>query len=69
MDTCVGDRISVLEVPVVREFVDVFPEELPDVPPERQVKFRIDRVPCVALIAKAPYCLAPPEMQKFSSQL
>ncbi|KAL7584811.1 hypothetical protein Lser_V15G42897 [Lactuca serriola] len=44
VDTCFGDRISVLEVPVVREFVDVFPEELPDVPPERvgKVAYRLD---------------------------
>ena len=57
------------EVPIVREFPDVFPEELPGVPPERQVEFRIDLVPGAALLAKAPYWLAPPEMQELSMQL
>ena len=56
------DQPSVSEVPVVREFADVFPEELPGVPPERQVEFRIDLVPVTAPIAKASYRLAPPEM-------
>ena len=57
-----GDQVSVSEVPFVREFADVFPEELPGVPPERQVEFRIDLVPGAALIAKALYRLAPPKM-------
>ena len=50
------------EVPIVCEFLDVFPQELSGVPPERQVEFRIDLVPGAAPIAKAPYRLAPPEM-------
>ena len=60
---------SIDEVPIVCEFPDVFPEELPGVPPERQVEFRIDLVPGAAPIAKAPYRLAPPEMQELSLQL
>ena len=60
---------SVDEVPIVREFPDVFPEDLPGVPPERQVEFGIELVPGAAPIAKAPYRLAPPEMQELSSQL
>ena len=67
VDTRVREQLSVLEVPVVREFADVFLEELPGVPPERQVEFRIDLVPGAAPIAKAPYQLAPPEMQELSS--
>ena len=47
----------------------MFPEELPGIPPERQVEFRIDLVPGAAPIAKAPYRLAPPEMQDLSMQL
>ena len=54
---------------MVREFADVFPEELPGVPPQRQVEFKIDLVPGAAPIAKASYRLAPPEMQELSSQL
>ena len=60
---------SVDEVPMVREFPDVFPEDLSGVPPERQVEFGIELVPGAAPITKAPYRLAPPEMLELSSQL
>ena len=53
----------------MREYLDVFSEDLPRVPPERHVEFRIDLVPGAALIAKTPYRLAPPEMQELSAQL
>ena len=69
MDTREVGRAKVGDVPVIRDFEDVFPEKLPRVPPERQVEFRIDLVPGVAPIAKAPYRLAPLEMQEFSTQL
>ncbi|GJY93049.1 putative reverse transcriptase domain-containing protein [Tanacetum coccineum] len=60
---------SVEDVPIVNEFLDVFPEELSGIPPERQVKFRIDLIPGVTPIAKAPYRLAPSEMKDLISQL
>ena len=71
MDTRVSVKrsISIFNVPVVSNFPDVFPEELPGVPPNRQVEFQLDLVSGVAPIAKALYCLAPPEMQELSSQL
>ena len=62
-------QVSVSEVPVVWDFADVFQEELPGVPHERQVEFRFDLVPGTASIAKASYLLASPEMQELSSQL
>ncbi|KAJ0581106.1 putative nucleotidyltransferase, Ribonuclease H [Helianthus annuus] len=46
-----------------------FPEDLPGLPPQRQVEFRIDLVPGAAPVAKAPYRLAPSEMQELSTQL
>ncbi|KAJ9563166.1 hypothetical protein OSB04_008326 [Centaurea solstitialis] len=60
---------AVADVPVVSEYPDVFPDDLPGIPPERQVEFRIDLVPGAAPVAKAPYRLAPPEMQELSKQL
>ncbi|KAI3768717.1 hypothetical protein L2E82_19547 [Cichorium intybus] len=48
---------------VVRDFPNVFPEDQPGVPPERQVEFKIDLTPGAAPIAKAPYRLAPPEIR------
>ncbi|KAJ9558259.1 LOW QUALITY PROTEIN: hypothetical protein OSB04_012873 [Centaurea solstitialis] len=60
---------TVDDVPVVCEFPDVFPEDLPGIPPERQVEFRIDLIPGAAPVAKTPYRLAAPEMQELSNQL
>uniref|UniRef100_A0A251VQQ9 RNA-directed DNA polymerase n=1 Tax=Helianthus annuus TaxID=4232 RepID=A0A251VQQ9_HELAN len=60
---------SISDVPVVRDFPDVFPEDLPGPPPARSVDFRIDLVPGATPVAKSPYRLAPSEMQELSSQL
>ena len=49
-------------IPIVIDFPDIFPEELPGLPPQRQVEFRIDLVPGATPIAKSPYRLAPAEM-------
>ncbi|GJU76107.1 putative nucleotidyltransferase, ribonuclease H [Tanacetum coccineum] len=57
------------DVPVIQDFPKVFPEELPGLPPPRQVEFRIDLIPCVAHVARAPYRLAPSEMKELSKQL
>nr|GFA60896.1 reverse transcriptase domain-containing protein [Tanacetum cinerariifolium] len=57
------------DVPVVREFLEVFPEDLPGIPPTRQVEFRIDLVPGAAPVARAPYRLAPSEMKELADQL
>ncbi|GJR37571.1 putative reverse transcriptase domain-containing protein [Tanacetum coccineum] len=57
------------DVPIVREFPEVFPEDLPGLPPARQVEFQIDLVPGAAPVARAPYRLAPSEMQELSTQL
>ncbi|GJU37264.1 putative reverse transcriptase domain-containing protein [Tanacetum coccineum] len=49
--------------------VQDFPEDLPGLPHMRQVEFQIDLVPGVAPVARAPYRLAPSELQKLSTQL
>ncbi|GJZ27715.1 putative reverse transcriptase domain-containing protein [Tanacetum coccineum] len=54
---------------VVKEFPDVFPEDLPCIPPIRQVEFQIDLIPGATPVARTPYRLAPSEMQKLSNQL
>ena len=59
----------VKDVPIVCEYPDVFPDDLPGLPPDRQVEFRIDLVPGAAPIAKSPYRLAPTEMKEMMSQL
>ncbi|GJY60338.1 putative reverse transcriptase domain-containing protein [Tanacetum coccineum] len=57
------------DIPVVREFPEVFPEDLLGLPPVRQVKFQIDLIPGAAPVARAPYRLTPSEMQELSNQL
>ncbi|GJW39162.1 putative reverse transcriptase domain-containing protein, partial [Tanacetum coccineum] len=57
------------DAPIVREFPEVFLEDLPGLPPARQVEFQIDLVPGDAPVARAPYRLAPAELQELSTQL
>ncbi|GJY69609.1 reverse transcriptase domain-containing protein [Tanacetum coccineum] len=57
------------DVPTVWNFSEVFPEDLPGLPPTRQVEFQIDLVPGAAPVARAPYRLAPTELQELSTQL
>ncbi|GJS30882.1 putative reverse transcriptase domain-containing protein [Tanacetum coccineum] len=57
------------DVPFVRDFPEVSPEDLPGIPPARQVEFQIDLVPGVAPVARAPYRLAPSEMKELAEQL
>ena len=55
------------DIPVVKDFPEVFPEDFPGLPPTRQVEFRIDLVPGATPVARAPYRLAPSEMQELSN--
>ncbi|GJZ44252.1 putative reverse transcriptase domain-containing protein [Tanacetum coccineum] len=57
------------DVPTVRDFPEVFPEDLPGLPPARPVEFQIDLISGAALVARAPYRLAPSEMKELSKQL
>ncbi|GJU98207.1 putative reverse transcriptase domain-containing protein [Tanacetum coccineum] len=63
------EKKSAKDVPVVNEFLDVFPEDLPGIPPERQVEFQIDLIPGATPIAKTLYRLAPSKMKELMSQL
>nr|GFB59902.1 putative reverse transcriptase domain-containing protein [Tanacetum cinerariifolium] len=64
-----SDEKRLENIPVVREFPDVFLKELPGLPLVRQVEFQIDLIPGAAPVARAPYRLAPLEMQDLSNQL
>ncbi|GKA65406.1 putative reverse transcriptase domain-containing protein [Tanacetum coccineum] len=63
------DEKQMEDILVVREFPEVFPENIPGLPPVRQVEFQIDLMPGAAPVARAPYILAPSEMQELSDQL
>ncbi|GJV28468.1 putative reverse transcriptase domain-containing protein [Tanacetum coccineum] len=57
-----SDEKRLENIPVVREFPEVFPEDLSGFPPVLQVEFQIDLIPGAAPVARAPYRLAPSEM-------
>nr|GEX80345.1 hypothetical protein [Tanacetum cinerariifolium] len=63
------ERKQVKDVPIVQDFPEVFPEDLPGLPPARPVEFQIDLIPGAAPVARAPYRLAPSEMKELSEQL
>ncbi|GJX08619.1 putative reverse transcriptase domain-containing protein [Tanacetum coccineum] len=56
------------DVPIIQEFLEVFPNDMPGLPPARQVEFQINLVPGVAPVARTPYQLAPAKMQELSTQ-
>jgi hypothetical protein len=56
-------------IPVVCEFPDVFPEELPGMPPDREVEFVIELLPGTAPISKRPYRMPPDELAELKKQL
>ncbi|GJQ97874.1 putative reverse transcriptase domain-containing protein [Tanacetum coccineum] len=60
---------QIKDVPIVRDFPEVFPEDLPGLPLARPVEFQIDLIPGAAPIARAPYRLALFEMKELSEQL
>ncbi|GJR06373.1 putative reverse transcriptase domain-containing protein [Tanacetum coccineum] len=57
------------EIGIVRDFSEVFPEDLSKFPPVREIKFRIELVPGVTSVAKSPYRLTPSELEELSGQL
>ncbi|GJU80539.1 putative reverse transcriptase domain-containing protein [Tanacetum coccineum] len=64
-----SDEKRLKDMPIVREFPKVFPEDLPGLPSVHQVEFQIDLIPGATPVARAPYRLAPSEIQELSDQL
>ena len=60
---------GVSNVPIVNEFLDVFPEEFPGLPPHREVEFQIETISGVVPISMAPYRMAPAELKELKKQL
>ena len=65
-----GDETPRLEdYQVLQEFRDVFPNEIPGLPPKWDIDFTIELVPGAALVSKAPYKMSTPEMLELKMQL
>ena len=62
-------QVDIEKIPVVREFPDVFPEELPGIPLEREVDLAIKIVPRIVPMSGAPHRMAPTELKELKSQL
>ena len=56
--------VSLDSVPIVKEYPDVFPEELPGMPPDRDVEFLIDLLAGTGPIAKSPYKMSVDELKE-----
>nr|GEW78784.1 putative reverse transcriptase domain-containing protein [Tanacetum cinerariifolium] len=57
------------EIVVIRDFLEVFPDDLSGLPPGQEIKFRIELIPGATPVAKSPYPLKPSELEEFSGQL
>ena len=57
------------DIPIVRDYPDIFSDELPGLPPKREVEFTIELVPGRTPILKAPYRMAPLELKELKAQL
>ncbi|GJV11617.1 putative reverse transcriptase domain-containing protein [Tanacetum coccineum] len=68
MDTSL-ESPNIENLSVVREFADVFPDELPGLPPAREIEFGIELIPGAEPISKAPYRMAPIELKELKEQL
>ncbi len=68
VDTRQG-KLNLSDIPTVRDFSEVFPEELPSLPPEREVEFAIEIMLGTAPISIAPYRMAPAELKELKIQL
>ena len=62
-------EVTIESVPVVYEFSDVFPDDLPSLPPDRELEFEIELLPSSAPISIPPYRMAPTELKELKVQL
>ena len=64
------DKAATLDkISIIREFADVFPEEIPGLPPKMNIEFTIKLMPGAAPVSRAPYRMSVPELTKLKMQL
>jgi hypothetical protein len=63
------DAASTMDIRTVSKFLDVFPEELPSMPPDRGIEFVVELVPCTTPIFKRPYKMAANQLAELKEQL
>ena len=62
-------ELKLEDISIVKEFPEVFPDDLPGLPPDREIEFSIDLIPGTGAISKAPYRMAPAELKELKEQL
>jgi hypothetical protein len=62
-------ELKLEDIHVVREFLNVFPDDLPEMPPKRAIEFKIELQPGTAPITKAPYKMSHVELKELKIQL
>jgi hypothetical protein len=67
--TCATEVTPIHHIPLVCEFPDVFPDELPGLPLDRDIEFRIELVLGIAPISRRPYRMPPDELAELKKQL
>ena len=62
-----GTRLE--DISIIKEFLDVFPDDISGLPPDREVEFTIDLIPETEPISIPPYRMAPAELRELKAQL
>ena len=62
-----GTRLE--EIPIVKEFLDVFPDDISGLPPDRAIEFVIELIPGTEPISIPPYKMAPAKLKELKAQL
>ena len=69
VDTTHVEKSKPDDIAVVHEFLDVFPEDLPGLPPDREISFEIELLPGTTTVSKVPYRIAHAELKELQIQL
>ena len=69
MEVAENETIMLEDYPILQEFRDVFLDEIPGLPPERDIDFTIELVPGAALVSNTPYRMSAPEILELKMQL
>ena len=65
---CAIQTMTLLDIPMVCAFPDVFPDELPELPPNRDVEFKVELLPGTSPISRRPYRMPPNELAELKVQ-
>lgn len=65
----IGREMQITDIPIVRKFIDVFPENLPGLPLNREIEFEINLISRMAPISRAPYRTTPTEWKELKVRL